>query len=121
MSERPIVSTRGQPPEEEKPDGVVLYDPTPREPLPSLEAPESPRSTGAIVAVLLLAAVALGGYQLFVRPSAPTNEPPTAPVLVPSGLDPVEAALIPVDGGFLRAEAGTTIELAIRARASGGA
>jgi len=121
MSEPPIVGTHGPPPEEEQqPEGVVLYDPTPREPLPDLE-PEPSRSTSVVVAVLVVLAVGLGGYQLFMRPVAPPTEPPTAPELVPSGLDPVEAALIPLSGASQRAEAGTTMDLEIRARGSAGA
>jgi hypothetical protein len=74
-----------------------------------------------MVGVLLLIAVGLGGYQLFVRPAAPPDEAPTAPELVPSGLDPVEAALIPLGGGVQRVEAGATAEIEIRARGSAGA
>lgn len=123
MSEPPTLGTNARPPEEDQEellDGVVLYDPTPPEPLPTDPEEEAPRSASRMVVFLIVVAAALGGYQLFVRPTQPEAEPAEPPALVPSGMNPVEAALIPVDGSRQSAQAGGALDLEVRARGSGG-
>jgi hypothetical protein len=121
MPDRPEIGTHGQPPEE-KPavDGVVLYDPTPVAPRPDLEPEQGRRAPSTATIVLVLAAVGLGGYQLFLSPTAPAPEQPAVPELVPSGLTPVEAALTPLGGAEQSVQVGTTLTLEVRARGSAG-
>ena len=121
MSEPPIVGTHGQQPdEEERPDGVVLYDPTPPEPRADLEPESGSRAVSGTIIALVVAAAALGGYQVLVRPAGPDPGPPVVPSLVPSGMDPVAAALVPLGGTQQTARAGTVLALEVRARGSAG-
>jgi alpha-tubulin suppressor-like RCC1 family protein len=101
-------------------DGVVLYDPTPRGPFPSLEPEPDRRGGRTLIAILLLASVALGGYQLFGRSGPADADDPSVPAMVPSGLGGAEAALVPVGTATKSGQAGGAVSLEVRARGAAG-
>lgn len=122
MTEPPILGTRGQPPEDDdEVDGVVLYDPTPSAGYAGFEPPvDQGRSRNVVVISLVVVAILLGAYQLFLRPGPPPADQPAVPALVPSGLAPARAALTPVASQEQRAPVGASIPLEVRARSAAG-
>jgi hypothetical protein len=102
-------------------DGVVLFDSTPPEPTPEREDDSGSRPPNGLVIALLLAAVALGGYQVFFSSPEDTDiESAEAPSLVATGLDPIQPALRALDGDFRSAQAGTDVMLEVHAGGSAG-
>ncbi|MDH3208040.1 MAG: hypothetical protein OEO79_15675 [Gemmatimonadota bacterium] len=121
MPDPPIRGANSQPPgDEDNVDGVVLYDPTPPESRFGADADTGGRSPSIATVTLVLAAVALGGYQLFFRTATTNPELPTVPTMVSSGMDPVEAVLSPIGGAEQSAEVGTIMTLPVRARGTAG-
>jgi hypothetical protein len=120
MSDAPIIGTRTPPPENEgRPDGVVLFDPTPREPLPDPEAGDEAPRWSPVVFILLLVAVGAGGYLLYPRSADESAGGP--PVVVePQPASRGGGALIPLSGGGLVGPVGGTLPLELRAVGSGG-
>lgn len=119
MTEPPILGRHADPPEEQ-PDGVVLFDPTPRAPLPTAEDwDERPWWQSPALWLILGAVVLGGGYQLYrtTLPEPPAADPaPTAQLETPPG----GGALIPLGGGGLIGQVGSTLEVELRAVGPGG-
>jgi hypothetical protein len=120
MPDSPIVGTHPSPPEDEQPDGVVLFDPTPPAPL-EIMGDETATSWGhaaALIAVVLV--VSLGGFLIYQRAAAPprTVDAPVLPDLTQASR---ATALSVVGGPRLVGQAGSSVTLEVRASGSAGA
>ncbi|MGE0159718.1 MAG: hypothetical protein AB7T31_09935 [Gemmatimonadales bacterium] len=118
MADSPPLGNRpGQPPE--KPEGVVLFDPAPPQPLQPDE-PEPSRGRG-LLATLILLAVAAGGYLAYERMGIAGGEEPVPPPQPVSGPPTRREALTPSGGGRLEGLAGSSIAIDVRATGTDGA
>lgn len=125
MDEHPVVGTLGEPPEEPQGEGIVLYDPRPKEPLPPLEEEAPPvekprRRWPAVVAVLVVGAGAVGAY--FALRGIPSGAQAELPPMVPSLIGGAGASesLAPLTQGEVRAAVGATVSVGLRASGTGG-
>lgn len=126
MSDPPIIGRHGRPEEEdEKLDGVVLFDPTPRE---SFEIPEpeeeEPRRFHPALILLVLGLGAVGGFQYYQsRGPAATEAVEVAPPPPPVDSAPVESAepaLAALRGASREGTVGSAVTLSVRATGAAG-
>ena len=121
MSDSPVVGTHAEPPDEEKLDGVVLFDPTPPPPLEvRLDEPDSQSHRG-LIAVLLALVIGAGGYVAYTRLSAPTDDPAAPPLTLIGPIVNDGLSLSAIGGGRLEGQAGSSLTLEVRATSAGGA
>lgn len=123
MSDTPVVGTHSEPPDEEKLDGVVLFDPNPPPRLEvRVEEPEARRARGLTFLLLALALVA-GSYLAYERFAASTSGGPAEPIVLPPLLPSIEErqALSAVGGPNKVGQAGSPLAIEVRATGAGGA
>lgn len=126
MSDAPIIGRHDQTPEEEpRLDGVVLFDPTPRE---TFEIPEpeeeAPRRFGPAAILLVLGLAAIGGFQYYqsLGPSetAAVEIAPPPPPVDSTPVETVEPALAPLRGASREGTVGSAVTLTVRATGAAG-
>lgn len=120
MSDSPIVGTHPDPDEQDQPDGVVLFDPTPPAPLeiPLDEAPPSQGQTLAALAILFV--VLVGGFLVYRRVT--TQPAPLEPPVVEEPTDqPQSVTLTALGGGRLQGQAGSSVPIEVHVSGAGGA
>jgi len=121
VSDAPIVGRRpDSSDDEQKQDGVVLFDPTPRTPI---EVPDMDDGRGRLrptAVLLVLGLVAVGAVQLYGTLRGPepevTEPPPPVEVQPPVSQEPVLAAV----GGPLTGTVGASVVLEVRATGAAG-
>ncbi|HUF75461.1 MAG TPA: hypothetical protein VMM35_04250 [Longimicrobiales bacterium] len=125
MSEGPPIVGKHPDPseEEERPDGVILFDPTPRQTFEIEELEEEPRRLHPALILLVLGLAAAGGFQLYQsRTSTETQvvEAPAPPSVDPMPMDSTRPELAAVGGTFLAGTVGSTVNLEVRATGTAG-
>ena len=121
----PIVGKHPDPDEEPELDGVVLFDPTPRQAfeIEQLED-EEPRRFHPAVLLLVLGLGAAGAFQYYqsraTTEAAVVEAPALPPVTDSMPVESTEPSLAALGGGFLAGTVGSTVTLEVRARGAAG-
>ena len=124
MPEGPIVGRHPDPSEEEdRLEGVILFDPTPRQSFEIQEPEEEPRRMHPALVLLLLGLLAVGGFQLYRSRLPAVAEVAEAPL--PSPVDPVpvdstEPMLAALSGSSAAGTVGSAVTLEVRATGAAG-